>query len=358
LSFGITDTLRLTLEGRYNRDDNVQTRAPFVFTFDQSQPPPAGFEPCPRGIAGQVFNCPIGTPNFNNPQPLLTWKDSLPTYKAGVNWEPADGHFIYAFFARGYKSGQSTAPGASQIKAEIVDDIEIGWKGTLSRALYAEFGVYSMDYTDMQVSSYVTEATTSGQSVRNVGDATVEGFEGSIRAVYGGFGVSGSVGYTRSKLGEITTVDQRALPFTVPFGQPAPGDIAKGCVGTLPQCFDYSPYYLVLTGSETLFAPKLTYTLSLDYAFQMRGGGMLTPRLSFSHSDSAYSSVLQQPNDRFYSTDERSLTNLSLTYNRSNWDIQLFATNVTDKLYIEGAGPSVLYGDPRVVGVRARMDFN
>jgi hypothetical protein len=36
----------------------------------------------------------------------------------------------------------------------------------------------------------------------------------------------------------------------------------------------------------------------------------------------------------------------------------LRATNVTDKLYIEGAGPSVLYGDPRVVGVRARMDFN
>ena len=363
LNFRLSDAVELTLEARHNEDDNVQTRAPFVLTsvpphaFNQGQPPPAGYAHCPGAVAGEVFNCPIPTPNFGSPQPLLTWNDSLPTYKVGVNWEPRDGHFIYAFFARGYKSGQSTAPGQDQIKAEIVDDIEIGWKGTIRPGLYAEFGIYSMDYTDMQISSYVTEAESSGQGVRNVGDSTIEGVEGSIRAVFGGVGPTGSFGYTQSELGEITTVDSRALPFTVPFGQPAPGDSAKGCVGALPQCFDFSPYYLALSGAENLFSPEFTYTISLDYAFQLANGGTLTPRLSLNHSDTAYENVLQQPTDRFYKTDERDVLNFSLTYNRDDWDVQLFATNVTDELYQEGAGPSIMYGDPRVVGIRARMDF-
>lgn len=361
LSFQMSDALELIVEGRHNDDDNVQTRAPFVFTtfVDQTQPPPPGLEHCPGAVAGEVFNCPSPTPDFSNPQPLLTWADTQATYKVGLNWEPRDGHFFYAFFAQGYKSGQSTAPGEDPIRAEVVDDIEIGWKGTLRDGrLYAELGVYSMDYTDMQISSYVTEATSSGQGVRNVGDSTIEGIEGSIRFLAGGFGLNGSFGYTESELGEITTVDARALPFTVPFGQPAPGDIAKGCVGTLPQCFDFSPYYLVLTGAENLFSPKLTYTVSVDYAFELAGGGRLTPRLSLNHSDEAYESVLQQPTDRFYTTDERDILNFSLMYERNDWTVQLFATNITDELYQEGAGTSVLYGDPRVVGVRARMDFD
>lgn len=364
IDFQVSDALQLTVEARHNDDDNVQTRAPFVLTtvpphaFNQTQPPPAGYEHCPGAVAGEVFNCPIPTPDFSTPQPLLTWNDTQATYKVGVNWEPRDGHFFYAFFAQGYKSGQSTAPDEDPIRAEIVDDFEIGWKGTLlDGQLYTELGIYSMDYTDMQVSSYVTGPTESGQDVRNVGDSTIEGIEGSIRFLAGNFGLNGSFGYTESELGEITTVDQRALPFEVPFGQPAPGDIAKGCVGMLPQCFDFSPYYLVLTGAENLFSPKLTYTLSVDYAFQLNGGGTLTPRLSWNHSDEAYESVLQQPGDRFYTTDERDILNLSLMYQRNDWTVQMFATNVTDELYQEGAGPSVLYGDPRVVGVRARMDF-
>ena len=53
------------------------------------------------------------------------------------------------------------------------------------------------------------------------------------------------------------------------------------------------------------------------------------------------------------------MTNLSLTYKRDNWDIQLYSTNVTDQLFIEGvnAGSSILYGDPRVTGLRVRMKF-
>jgi iron complex outermembrane receptor protein len=364
VNFQLNDTLELTVEARFNDDDNVQTRAPFVFTSytaPGADPFPPFTEytiPCPGQIPGSFFYCPDPTPDFSNPQPLLTWNDSQTTGKIGLNWEPRDGHFIYAFVARGYKSGQSTAPTADPIRAEIVDDFEFGWKGTMAGGqLYAELGIYSMDYTDMQISSYVSDAQSAGQGTRNVGDSTIDGIEGSIRWFVGGFGLNGSFGYTESELGAITTLDQRALPFTLPFGTPAPGDISKGCVGGLPMCFDYSPYFFTLSGSENLFSPKLTYLLSVDYAFQLENGGTLTPRISVNHSDSAYESVLQQPTDRYYSTDERDVVNFSLTYEKDDWNLQLFGTNVTDELYLEGAGNSVLYGDPEVWGFRARMDF-
>lgn len=355
INFDISDTLELVVEGRYNEDDNVQVRAPFVFTFDTS---PTDDNPvlCP-GQIDVVLYCPDPTPDWSNPQTPLIWKGDIPTYKVGLNWEPRDGHFVYAFFARGYKSGQSTPLVANQVIEEVVDDFEIGWKGTLRPGLYAEFGLFSMDYTDMQMSVFRTALTESDTGTTNIGDSKIEGFEGSLRAVFGGFGINGSFSYTDSKLGEITTIDTRALPIESSGGV-WPGDVAKGCSGPVPvECFDYSDYFITLSGAENLFSPELTYTVSVDYAFELDGGGTLTPRLWLNHSDKAYENVLQQPTDRFYETDERDVLNFSLTFNKDDWDVQLFATNVTDELYIEGAGGSIMYGDPRVMGVRARMDF-
>jgi iron complex outermembrane receptor protein len=351
----VSDAVGFTLEARYNDDNNTQTRAPFVFTFDQA-PTAANPVPCPGQIGGTIFYCPRGTPDFANPQTPLVWKGNLPTYKLGVNWQPSDADFIYAFYARGYKSGQSTPVAAAQVTEEIVDDFEFGWKGTLRPGLYAELGIYHMDYTDMQLSVFRTAQTESQQATTNIGDSTIQGIEGTLRAVFGGFGINGSFGYTDSELGEVTTIDTRALPLTATGGI-YPGDTSKGCVGGLPQCFDYSPYFITLRGAENLFSPKMTYMVSFDYAVQLASGGTLTPSLSLNHSDSAYESVLQQPTDRFYQTDARDVWNFSLTYEKDPWTVQLFSNNVADELYIEGAGVDVLYGDPRVVGVRAKMEF-
>ena len=98
----------------------------------------------------------------------------------------------------------------------------------------------------------------------------------------------------------------------------------------------------------------------MDYAFQLSGGGTITPALSFNHADSTYTNTLQTPGDNYYRTDDRDVMNFSVTYERNGWNVQLFATNVTDEVYIEGhsnTASSVFYGDPMVVGLRARMTF-
>jgi iron complex outermembrane receptor protein len=231
-----------------------------------------------------------------------------------VNWEPADGHFIYAFYARGYKAAQSTQTGFPLITEEIVDDYEIGWKGNLGRGLYAEFGLYDMDYQDMQLSVFQTSAVESRQQTSNVGESSIKGWEASIRAVLGEFGINASVNSTDSSIAQLTTVDTRALP-TPGLGQPYAGDVNKGCtaaIATTGECFDYTPYTITLSGVETLFAPGITYTIGLDYSLQLSGGGTLVPALTYNYSDSAYSNVLQSPLDNYYRTDNRKLTNFSV----------------------------------------------
>ncbi len=368
LNFHMTDEWELTVELRQNRDNNRQLRS--SYTGASTAPTATNTVICDGNVEGQIYYCPApgypsfvpGTPGWTISNPALVAEDDVPTYKVGLNWEPADGHFIYAFFARGYKAAQTLPITLPLIVEEVVDDFEIGWKGTLGSGLYAEFGMYSMDYTDMQLSTFQTSAIESRQGASNIGDSTIKGFEGSIRAVFGNFGLNATVAYTDSELGEITTVDTRALPGLA-VGGVYPGAIEKGCnPANAPPlgCFDYSPFTLSFSGAENPFSPKLTYLLSVDYSINLPNGGTLTPALSYNFADSTYTNILQRSDDSYYRTDQRELLNFSVGYKKNDWDVQFFVTNATDEVYIEGhsnGGDSVFYGDPRVAGIRMRMTF-
>jgi len=363
LNYDITEALELTVEGRLNKDDNVQLRqleVPRIQTLLDAGPFAAATELCPGQVNGSTFYC---TPNAGNVKdyptsPPLVWKDDIVTYKVGLNWEPWDNHFFYIFSARGYKSGQSVTFGAPPVTEEVVDDFELGWKGTvLDGRLYAELGYFNMDYTDMQLSSFVTGVTESTTAVRNAGASSIEGFEGTFRFFVGNLALNGSFGYTDSKLGSIQTIDTRALPIAPPGpGAPWPGNTAQGCTGDF--CFDYTPYQLTLNGANGLFSPEWTWTLGADYSFGLSNGASITPAVSFNHSDMANTSIIQQPGDAYFTAEERDIMNLTLTYRNEDWEVQLYGTNVTDEVFIEGtSGASVLYGDPEVWGIRARMEF-
>jgi len=367
LGFHFTDKWALNLELRQNQDHNVQYRS--SYTGATTGPTATNTVVCSGNVEGQLYYCPApGQPDFTPGSPYatqgpLTADDNLPTYKVGVNWEPADGHFLYAFVARGYKAAQSVAAGVKPIVEEVVDDIEIGWKGTLRQGLYAEVGLYSMKYKDMQLNTFSRTAIESRAATSNIGDSTIQGAEASIRAVFGNFGINANVAYTDSKLGEITTLDTRALIGLPNSGGAYPGDINAGCVAgaaTVGACFDYSSLILTFNGSENPFSPKLTYLVSFDYEIPLSGGGSITPALSLTHADSTYTNVLQSSLDSYYRTEDRDVLNFSVSYKRDKWDLQLFANNVTNKAYIEGhsnSAAAVFFGDPRVVGLRARMTF-
>jgi iron complex outermembrane receptor protein len=364
LNFNFSDKFQLTLEARHNEDDNQQVRSTFVTAA--LAPTPSNPDACTGNVEGQVYYCPPGgQPNPYDPSlPAYVWKGDLPTYKIGLNFEPADGHFLYLFYARGYKAGQSVVTGFPLIHEEIVDDYEIGWKGTLSSGLYAEVGLYHMNYDGMQLGAFQTTAAEGRNAIKNIGDSTIDGIEGSLRAVFGNFGINASVAYNDSELGQIETIDQRALAFLgLANNATFPGDTSKGCtpaIATTGECFDYSPYALSYSGSENPLSPKITYFLSLDYAINLTGGGTLTPSISLNHADSAYTNSLQRPDDNYYRTTARDVMGFSLTYDKDPWNAQFFVNNANDELYVEGmstSGAAVLYGDPMTVGFRLRVNF-
>ena len=379
VNYDLSDNLEFVLGGRWNKNtflnEELTTIAFRGFPFNHEIPSADRPVLCPGPGAAVGVYCPPLAAMYDYSAPganLRLYDDSIPTYRVGVNWSPGGGdQFIYAFSSRGYKSGQPTLVDkttgmslADPIKQEIVDSYEMGWKGRLGEGgVYAELGYFHEDYTDMQLGAYQTTAVDSGSGTVNVGDVTIQGLEGTLRANFGNFNLTGTLGYIDSELNGISTYESRALPdWDLVFpgvGDSLPiGDLAKGCVTSATQnCFDFSPYALMVNGAEQLNAPKLSYNLSVDYLLQLNDGGTLMPRLSYRYADENYTSILQVPGENYYTRDKVEIFDLSLTYERGDWQIQTYLNNVTDEVYVTNAGNNLLYGDPRTAGVRARMSF-
>jgi iron complex outermembrane receptor protein len=377
INYDLSNNLEFVLGGRWNKNTFLNEELTTTAFGFLGQNVPSADRPflCPGPGAAVGVYCPPQAAMYDYTAPganLRLYDDSIPTYRVGVNWSPGGGdQFIYAFAARGYKSGQPTLVDkttgmslADPIKREIVDSWEMGWKGTLGESgVYAELGYFYQDYTDMQLGAYTTTAVDSGGGTVNIGDVKIQGIEGSLRANFGNFNLTGTLGYIDSELNGISTYESRALPnWDLVFpgvGDDLPiGDLAKGCVtSAIQNCFDFSPYALLVNGAEQLNAPKLSYNFSVDYLFQLNDGGTLMPRLSYRYADENYTSILQVPGENYYTRDKVEVFDLSVTYERGDWSVQTYLNNVTDKVYVTNAGNTLLYGDPRTAGVRARMTF-
>ena len=138
-----------------------------------------------------------------------------------------------------------------------------------------------------------------------------------------------------SSLGAITTANQNALNSVLAppgIGQPYPGRLDSGMhAGNSDGGFLLRLHRLRARRSTVrriLSRRKSLTLLSLDYAFNLKGGGTLTPSFSFNHSDSTYTNTLQEADNNYYRTDNRDVANFSLTYDKEDWNVQFFVNNL------------------------------
>jgi outer membrane receptor protein involved in Fe transport len=122
-----------------------------------------------------------------------------------------------------------------------------------------------------------------------------------------------------------------------------------------PACFDYGPYFINVEGAANPNSPELSYSARLGYAFTLDNGASLEPSLSFFHTDASENTLIQ--GEPYYRVFARDIVNASLTFERDDWTVQAFINNATDELYNISAGDYVLYGEPRNIGVRIRLNF-
>lgn len=253
------------------------------------------------------------------------------TGKVGLNWTPDRHNLVYAFVAKGAKSGGYNTAGAL-FQPEEVMDYELGWKSTLwGGHLKTQLGAFYNDYKNIQLNVFVPPLPAA---VANAATATIRGLEGSFQLRSGAFGADGGLAYIQSRLGEGSLADER---------YPAAAAVS-------------------LSGRRLPFSPTLTANLGADVTWALGDAGdELTLRGQLSHVARQWGTVFQvSGRDEMPS---RTLVDLRATYrNAHGLRVEGFVMNAFDKRYIQALDSSAttdsrLYGLPRTFGVKVGYDF-
>src|SRR5665213_2523085 len=252
IQWAFAPTMQLQLGARENWDNNFSTNDGV-----SNAPAPGTIVPHPEGLGvyGINYNADGTLANYTTfaqtGSPSSYYKDSVPTGKVDLNWNPTPRQNFYAFYAIGYKSGGANGGSTDHpvFNPEHVDDYELGWKGSLFDGhMLTQLGAYYINYQNLQYYLFDTvqsNDTTTGNYVGNLATSKIYGFSFAEQSRFGPLGINLALAYNKSKLGSVDTVPAYQLPPS--FG---------GNAGAIPQpqcetghtyaaplhCFNYTPY--------------------------------------------------------------------------------------------------------------------
>ncbi|MGE0388133.1 MAG: TonB-dependent receptor [Gammaproteobacteria bacterium] len=201
-TYHLTDNLNLTAGLRFTKDNRGYFQyahgleAPFNganYVLQLNNPclvigPTAPVVPYVNGAGVTVTNRQLPNPG-NACGVNLDTSFEEPTWTVSLDWKFAPGQLAYIAHRHGYRSGAWNGRGAAPIEyatptsPEIVNDVEIGYKGDIqlmNRPLRLNADWYHMDYSDIQKTSIVANVLTPGVSntiLENAAAATITGFE-------------------------------------------------------------------------------------------------------------------------------------------------------------------------------------
>ena len=275
--------------------------------------------------------------------------DARATGKVALNYQLDKNNFLYAFAARGYKPGGFNSA-TSRFSPETVWDYEAGWKSTLADGhVRTQIGGFWNQYHGFQFS--IIDTTTGAGGVTNLPSARIRGFEAQVQAKFGGFSADAGGAFVDSRLGRLTLVNTRGLPAGT-LGPQCPAGVASNP----PTCFNYTPFLQTNDGGPNLLSPKWTYNGGIQYSIPVSGTSTLTPRLNYAYVGPQFANIFyNRINDRLKG---RGILSALLTYRMGQYQVEGYATNLTNKKYVTGqSGNNEFYGAPRQYGVRASVNF-
>jgi iron complex outermembrane receptor protein len=263
------------------------------------------------------------------------------TGRLALNFRPMDDILLYASASKGYKAGGvNLTLSDPNFEPETNQVYELGAKTTLlDGMLQLNAGVFQSDYQDIQLASLRNGLPTTQNAA--TGEAT--GAEVEVIGVFGAFEINAGLGWLDATFAEDTCINDTNAP-----------------PGTDPGCTTGNR--LVPAGRALPFSPEITFNAGaqVDIAF---GNQVLTPRIQFSRLSEQYatpfpSAVTLVP--------ERDLWDFRLTYQvTDDLTFEGFVQNLTDEVYVasqiqnsSSADGGIIYGAPRMIGVRARIAFS
>jgi iron complex outermembrane receptor protein len=279
------------------------------------------------------FSCllsPTCTPGFVGPAVLTSVDETIDdrnwSWRAGLEYQPAESELLYATISRGTKSGgffsgiSTTNLQLAPFAPEELTAYEIGFKRGFSHA-YVNAAAFYYDYSDIQTFIAVDIGPFIIQRLGNVDEARVYGIdlEGTW-APTAQLTLQGSVGWLDAELGAFRTLT---------------GEVPKG--NKLPNAPDLTLGALARYEAE--------FSAALGGAIQVDG----------SYSDSVFKDAI---NDPVIAQDSYVLVNARLAmFNAARtWEVALWGKNLGDEQYVAqglntglGAG-NRNYNTPRTYG--------
>ncbi len=341
-SWQLTPTLQFQVGGRLGWDIEEGNG---IFEIYRNGPN------CPAGVASP---CPIyGYAVDSRDDKEAPQDDWTPSGKIGFNWTPAAGQYFYLFWAHGYKPGLGNLSGAPTTK-EWVNDSELGWKGTLAGGhVLADLGLYDMQYYQLQEGTFNPNSGAAASNDVNIPYSAVKGIEASVQTKVQHLGFDISADYNKSTLGSASTA--RTYAFPSDYGQ------TNQCTGgavpnaTNSNCTNYTPFLVTLSGESLPFSPLFQGNATLKYDIPLAGEMSLEPRVTYTYTGKEYAALFQIP---YYEIPSHGLMNAYIDWTAGPWTTTVFATNVTNKVYVTNlTATSEYYGNPRQYGLQFNRTF-
>ncbi|GAA5525455.1 vitamin B12 transporter BtuB [Microbulbifer aestuariivivens] len=269
LNYNLTDTLRLTAEGRYLQED-IDYVSVALDARDN------GFLGLPVLDASNPFQPQVIDPEVQT----YSRSDSAFVPRVSVDWQAQDNLMVYASIADGFKpGGMTTNDGNGDISFGEYDPEELtvyeaGLKSNLlENRLQLNGSIYLYDYTNQQLSYFFQDMTGQTRTgVTNAGESSLQGME--LSAVYRpsvNWTFVASYVFTDSEIEDYTTAE-------LTDGASA-GPLDKMWTGT--QDGDYA-------GKEFINSPKDAGLLSIRYDGEFANGATYFTELLGTYESKRY----------------------------------------------------------------------
>jgi len=385
--FDITETLKLTVGGRYTIDQKEILDRQYLLNRD-----PATGNPLLQALNADL---PIPVEQRDDD---VEWKET--TGRVVLDWALADGTLAYASYSRGYKAGGFNPPfdptqfpdQKADFDPEFVDAFEIGVKNTLlDNTLQANFSAFFYDYQDMQISKIVNRTSFNENT-----DAELYGLEAEfVFAPDAHWLLNANIAYLHSEAQDFQSVDPRdptagrddvtlikdlsnASNCVVKHnGAPDPG------LQQFSKCFtDFSgegledllpaPYTvdagveLDLDGNQLQNSPEWSVSLGAQYTFRLPGDYQLSTRVDYYWQDEMYARLFNRPVDKIDSWDVWN-AQANFTSPDDTWYVRAYVKNIADEdhlvgMYLTDASSGLFTNvftiEPRTYGLAVGYNFN
>ncbi len=342
-TYSLTDSLRLTAEGRYLEEDLSYESLP-LDTFNNGFLNMPYFNPLTGSFTPEVQKRDVDADAF------------VP--RVSVDWQINDNVFTYASAGKGFKPGGiATTDGNGDIstgeyKPEELWAYEFGVKtDLLENRLRLNGAVFLYDYTDQQVPFFVTSPLgVTNVSVTNAGESEIRGFE--LEATY-----RPSVNWTF--MAAYTHSENEFIDFNISdVGTPGTYDLVMS--GNAEGDF---------SGKSFTNTPEDTAIMSIRYDGQFGNGWHYFTEVFGNYMSERY---MDQGNMTWLP--ETWLADFTAGISGEKWALTAYVNNLTDEdVPVSGLG-NVSYGfmpagqippfsvgqtlrDPRTFGLRARVSF-